>query len=61
MVFTSTADGLEYTAGAGSDYETSFTSLLAGLVIRSKRPTALDRHIFELGLSAGPAFARLVA
>ena len=33
LVFTSTADGLEYTATAGSDYETSFTSVLAGLVL----------------------------
>jgi hypothetical protein len=61
MVFTSTADGLEYTTGAGSDYETSFTSLLAGVVIRSKRPTALERHILELGAVAGPAFVRLEA
>ena len=61
MVFTSTSDGLEYGANAGSGYETSFTSLLAGLVIRSKMPTALDRHIFELGIAAGPAFVRLDA
>ena len=59
LVFTSTADGLEYTATAGSDYETSFTSVLAGLAFRSKKPTALDRHIFELGIAAGPAFVRL--
>ena len=32
MVFTSTADGLEYSVNAGSGYETSFTSILAGLV-----------------------------
>jgi hypothetical protein len=61
MAFTSTTDGLEYTSGAGSDYETSFTSILAGLSVRSKKPTALDRHIFELGIAAGPAFARLDA
>lgn len=59
LVFTSTADGLDYTATAGSDYETSFTSVLAGLAFRSKKPTALDRHIFELGIAAGPAFVRL--
>ncbi len=61
MAFTSTADSLEYTAGAGSDYETNFISILAGLSVRSKKPTALDRHIFELGLAAGPAFVRLDA
>jgi hypothetical protein len=61
MVFTSTSDGLEYSAWAGSDYETSFTSVLAGVVIRSKRPTALERHVLELGLAAGPAFVRLEA
>ena len=61
MVFTSTSDGNEYSASAGSAYRTSFASLLAGLVIRSKMPTALDRHIFELGIAAGPAFVRLDA
>jgi hypothetical protein len=61
MVFDSTTDGLEYGAFAGSEYRTDFTSLLAGVVIQSKRPTALDRHIFELGIAAGPAFVRLEA
>jgi hypothetical protein len=61
MAFMSTSDGLEYTSSAGSDYETSFTSILAGLSVRSKKPSALDRHIFELGLAAGPAFVRLDA
>jgi hypothetical protein len=61
MAFMSTTDGLEYTFSAGSDYETSFTSILAGLSVRSKKPSALDRHIFELGLAAGPAFVRLDA
>jgi hypothetical protein len=59
MVFTSTSDGNEYSASAGSAYRTSSTSLLAGLSVRSKKPTALDRHIFELGIAAGPAFVRL--
>jgi len=59
MAFMSTTDGLEYTSSAGSDYETSFTSILAGLSVRSKKPSALDRHIFELGGAAGPAFVRL--
>lgn len=59
MAFTSTTDGLEYGAFAGSGYRTDFTSLLAGVVVRSKRPTALERHILELGVAAGPAFVRL--
>lgn len=59
MSFTSTEDGREYGATAGAAYRANFTSVLAGLVFRTKAPTTLDRHIFELGLAAGPAFAGL--
>lgn len=59
MSFTSAEDGREYGATAGAAYRANFTSVLAGLVFRTKAPTVLDRHIFELGLAAGPAFAGL--
>ena len=59
MAFTSFPDGLRYRAYAGANYDTGFASLLVGLSFRTKLPTALDRHIFEVGAAAGPALGSM--
>jgi hypothetical protein len=59
MIFTSTADGRKYSTYAGGSLETSFSSLLVGLTYRTKAPTALSRHIFEVGAAAGLALGKL--
>jgi hypothetical protein len=58
MAFTSGADGREYRAYAGSNMGTSFVSLLFGLTFRTKAPSALNRHIFEVGAAVGPALGK---
>jgi len=59
MAFTSFPDGLRYHAYAGANYDTGFTSLLVGLSFRTGSPTALNRHIFEVGAAAGPALGTM--
>lgn len=59
MAFTSAADGREYRTYAGGNMETSFVSLLFGLTFRTKAPSALNRHIFEVGAAVGPALGKL--
>jgi hypothetical protein len=59
MAFISSLDGLEYRATAGADYGTGFTSLLVGVTFRTRPPTALARHIFEVGAAAGPALGTM--
>lgn len=59
MAFTLFPDGLRYHAYAGANYDTGFASLLLGLSFRTKLPTALDRHIFEVGAAAGPALGTM--
>jgi hypothetical protein len=59
MDYISFPEGLHYSAWAGGNYHTSFTSLLAGLSFRTKPPSALDRHIFEVGAAAGAALGTM--
>lgn len=59
MAYTSFPDGLRYHAYAGANYDTGFASLLFGATFRTKLPSALDRHIFEVGAAAGPALGTM--
>jgi hypothetical protein len=56
--FTSTLDGIEYLGGLGSDELVNSTSLLVGLTFRPLRPKALQPHVIEVGMAAGPAWTR---
>jgi hypothetical protein len=59
MAFTWPSDGLRYHAFAGANYDTGFTSLLVGLSFRTGSPTALDRHVFEVGAAVGPVLGTM--
>jgi hypothetical protein len=56
--FTSTLDGIKYLAYLGSGEFVSSTSLLVGLTFRPLRPKALQPHVIEVGMAAGPAWTR---
>jgi hypothetical protein len=58
LEFTSSLDGQPYRGGGHGLIEARFSGFLVGLALRPLAPSALDRHIIEIGAAAGPAQAR---
>jgi hypothetical protein len=56
--FTSTLDGIEYWSVLGNYEFVNSTSLLVGLTFRPLRPKALQPHVIEVGVAAGPAWTK---
>ena len=58
LEFTSSLDGRPYRGVGNALIEARFSGFLVGLSLRPLAPSALERHIFEIGAAAGPAQAR---
>jgi len=58
LEFTSSLDGRPYRGTGMALIEARFSGLLVGLALRPLAPSALERHIVEIGAAAGPARAR---
>jgi hypothetical protein len=58
LEFTSSLDGRPYRGVGHGLIEARFSGFLVGLALRPLAPSALDRHIIEIGAAAGPARTR---
>ena len=56
LAFTSGIDGRAYAAPFGESRRVKYTGLVAGVTYRPLSPSALRRHVVEIGAAAGPAF-----
>jgi len=56
LAFTSGIDGRAYAAPYGESHRVKYTGLVAGVTYRPLSPSALRRHVVEIGAAAGPAF-----
>jgi hypothetical protein len=56
LAFTSGVDGRAYAAPYGESHRVKYTGLVAGVTYRPLSPSALRRHVVEIGAAAGPAF-----
>lgn len=58
LEFTSSFDGRPYRGVGDAGIDARFSGLLVGLAFRPQAPSALERHVVEIGAAIGPAFAR---